>query len=126
MQQVSLLGGNASLAFLQSLLLGSPSLLLHLLFLLGFGIWVGADGVMGLLVDSFQRFGGDSGGDEFRELAFVGVFIIILELFHVVSDVLSEDAVTVSLGVVLLGFWVVTVEAGFTENHEQYKIFYKF
>ena len=100
------------LALVISQLLIGPALAGDFLLLLGFTFRIGADSVVGLLVDAFQVVSCDTRFDKLTELTFVGVLALILQQSHVVGNVLSEDAVTVGFSAVLLGFGVVSEEAG--------------
>jgi len=56
----------------------------------------------------------DPSSDELRELALVGILIVLLQLLHVVRHVLSEDPVSMSLGAVLLLLLIVAIESALT------------
>lgn len=62
---------------------------------------LGADGGVGGLVGGLELVGGHSGGDVLRELALVGLSVILLEGLHVSSDVSTEDVLAEDLGVEL-------------------------
>jgi len=70
---------------------------------------VGADGGVGLGVHLLEVISGNTGGNELRELSLVRSIVLLGELTHVVGDVLTEDVVTVNIGV---GLDILTVLDG--------------
>ena len=51
-------------------------------------------------------------------MSLVTLLVLLLHFLHVVGNVLSEDTVTVGLGIVLLGFTIVTNESGLAKERE--------
>ena len=115
--------GDLGLDALHLLLLGElastelEGLLLVLgLVLLGLGTldlleWVGADGVVNLLVEILESLSLNIIIDVTLELGLVALLIVIGEGLHVLSDVSTEDVLAEGLSVELLGLHVVTWEA---------------
>lgn len=63
---------------------------------------VGSDGGVGSLVHLLDLVAGDASLDGLRELTLVSLGVLVLQVLHVVGNVLTEDSVHVDLGVVLL------------------------
>jgi len=115
MQQVRLFGRDTRLAFLQSQLLRVPALLLSLFLLfLGRRIRIAADSRMSVLVDALQRLRRDAMLNELREVTLVTFLVFLLQSLHVLGNVLSEDAIAMSLSIVLLGRGIVAEETSLT------------
>lgn len=130
LEKKSLLVGNTLLSLLISDLLGGVSLS-WLGSLLGGWRWISANGRVNLLVclknsllvwtTSSETYSNkvvrvESSGNKLGELALVTVLILLLQVGHVVSDMLSKNSVTVSLGVVLLRLLVKSEESALAEN----------
>jgi len=109
-QIFGLVGGNLGLALLQCQLGLVPPLLGDLLLRLLLVRGVLADRLMSLLVDIFNIVGANSELDVAAELAFVGLFILLLQVTHVVGDVQPKDVGTVHLGIEVLLLGIVAGE----------------
>ena len=118
---ILLLGGDLSQEFLLGVgdlllpglagqFLGGPALLVHLLLGSRFAVWIGTDGIVSLLVHALQVVGLQTGLDELRELLLVSVFVLLLQVTHVIGDVTTEDMFTMDFGVKFVGFVVVARE----------------
>ena len=105
----SLLGGEVLLALLKGELLERETLRLDILLGLLGVLRLGADGGVGLLVDLLEVISGDTSGNVLRELALVGLGILLLEELHVGSDVSTEDVLAEDGGVELgvLGIFLI-------------------
>lgn len=82
----------------------------NLLFLLRSRI--STDGLVALLVHLLKIFSAQTFSDILSELLLVDFLIFVLEEFHVFRDVTTEDVVSQSVSVQLLGVLVVTRETG--------------
>ena len=97
--ETELLGGDASLALLEGETLLAEALALDgLALLLGEG-GVGADGVVGLLVDLLEVVRVDALLLVAAELAVVGLGVLLEEVAHVVGDVAAKDVLAQDLAV---------------------------
>jgi hypothetical protein len=70
-----------------------------------------SDGFVHLLVESFHVLRVNTVLDVLAELARVGLFVVLLELVHVLADVATEDVLAVRLGVEFVGIGVVAWES---------------
>ena len=64
---------------------------------------------------STHRLGRHAGAVCFRELALVGVLVVLLERLHVLGDMFTEDAITMRLRIVLFALRIVAEEARFAK-----------
>jgi hypothetical protein len=94
------------LEFLQGFLLGLGQTRLL------FGGGIGTDLFVGLGVQVLKGIRLNSGLDIASELLLVGLFVFLLEVLHVVSNVDTVDVVTDELSIGLLGLLVVARESG--------------
>ncbi len=111
--ELGLLGVNAGLALLQRQPLGVPALLGDGRSVLGrlLGLGVGADGGVGVLVQSFNCIGNNSVLDVLRELLLVGFLIFISQLAHVIGNMKSHDVLAVCFSIKVLGLSIISREA---------------
>merc|ERR1711894_611212 len=65
---------------------------------------------MALGVHALNTISGDTILDESRELLLVGILVIIIQLPHIVSNVLAKDVVTVNLSIEFLALSIVSGE----------------
>ena len=62
--------------------------------------WVGTDGSVSSLVHLLNLITSDTGLDEVRELSLVRLWVLLLKMLHVASNVSTEDSILMDLGVV--------------------------
>ena len=60
--------------------------------------------------------------DELRELSLVGILIILLQVIHIISDVLTQDVVTVDFSIEVLALSIITRETAVAESKKKIKI----
>jgi len=98
-------GGESHLGLVPSLLLASLGVLL-----LGVA-WVSSNGVVALFVHGLESLAVDASLDVLRELLGVGLLVVLLQLFHVLGYVTTEDVFAVGLGVEVVLLVVVAWES---------------
>jgi len=108
-----LLLGNTSQALNSTELLPVPPLLNTSWCLCGcwFGFWISTDCFMSFFVHLFNLASGDAVLQESRELPLVSILVILLQVGHIVRNMLAEDVITVNLSVELFAFSIIAWES---------------